>query len=980
VINSKMQQVLGQAIANLQKQTHGPRTLDSSTFDEAAFARSVATNRSLEIHYLLLKPIYLYFAGDYDGASAAADAALPLPPGFFYIAERGFYRGLCVAAKLREAVRAGADDDTQARLLGELREAEKAVAGWAAACPTNHAHRHALLAAELAAATGAVDAANDLYDRAIAIAQTQGTLQLQALGNELAAGFHFTRGRTKIARAYMSEAHYAYRRWGGKAKADQIAAAYPELLAGASTQRVDSLSTSTSITSGSVPPLEASYDGSLSQTTMSGRLDLVTTIRATQAIASELDLSKLLERLMRILVENAAAQRGFLVLQRGQRLEIAAAATVDPDIVETGLHEPLEGSARLATSVVQYVARSREAAVLGNAAAADRFAHDPYVAAIRPRSLLCLPLEHQGRVTGVLYLENNAATNAFHPARVELLQFLAVQAAIAVENAKLYGDVRAATEELRRANETLEHKVEERTAELAGRNRSMRIVLDNVDQGLLTVDLDGRLLEERSAMVDRWFGPCPGRPLFAEYVVAAGGDPIFADDFALAMDTLREGILPRELCMDQMPRRFSAGARRFECSYLPIVEVHTDTDAGTGRAASGHGVGAPDGEGLLRGLLLVINDVTERLLHARDEAEQRERLAVYTALMSDRNGFLMFFDDGERTVKELARGPAGARLEPGAIGARLDDQLRALHTLKGNAAMVGLDLVAALCHQGEDEIKVDGQPRPGTLEQLGLRWSAITETLVAVTGDSAGTRTARKVDISVDELRALGAELRRGAPADQIAAKLEMWRFEPAARSLSRLAQHARVLAGRLQKGDVDVDVEGADLRLDPDRWGPLWTSLVHLVRNAVDHGLETPAERRAAGKRERSHMRLGAAVRDQSLVVEVEDDGRGIDWDAVARIAAERSLPRGTRDELLQAMLRPGFSTRDEVTGASGRGVGLSAVATIVHDLGGTIAADSVPGKGTCWRLTIPVAAMAPAPHNGSRPNVTPLAEAPAA
>jgi predicted ATPase/GAF domain-containing protein/HPt (histidine-containing phosphotransfer) domain-containing protein len=944
VVNQKMQRVLDQSIACLQKRTRNPRTLDAADFDEAEFVRSVAANRSLEIHYLLIRSAVLYYGGDPDGAIAAADAALPLPPGFFYIAERAFYRGLAVAAKLRELA---ADDPARARLVGELEEAEKALGGWAGACAANFAHRHALLAAELRAATGAVDAANDLYDRAIAQAQEQGALQLQALGNELAARFHLARGRVRIARAYMTEAHYAFLRWGATAKADQIAASFPELLAPPPATVEESLHAGAP----TIRPLDTTYNRTLSSTTTTGRLDLVTTIRATQAIASELDLGTLLERLMRILVENAAAQRGFLILRRADRLEIAAAATVEPDAVETGLAEPLDGSPRLAASIVQYVARSREALVLGDASTADRFAHDPHIAAAHPRSLLCLPLEHQGRLTGVLYLENNAATNAFHPARVEFLRFLAVQAAIAVENAKLYGEVRAATDELRATNETLENKVAERTAELAGRNRSMRVVLDNVDQGLLTIDGEGRLLEERSAIVDRWFGPCQGRPLFAEYVAAAG-DRVFASAFALAWEMLREDVLPRDLCRDQLPRQLSAGGRRFQISYLPIADAGATDD---------------------RGMLLVINDVTERLRQTRGEAEQREQLAVYTGLMRDRAGFLMFFEDGGRAVAGLLRAQGG-----GDAGgqAGLDDRLRALHTLKGNAAMAGLDLVAALCHQSEEEIRLDGHPRLETLDELRQRWSAIAATVAAIVGG----RGLRAVEIAAEELRALVGDLRGGTPAAQLLARVEAWQLEPTAQPLARLGEHARVLAGRLRKGELDVTVDGGGLRLDAERFAPLWTSLVHLVRNAVDHGLEAPAEREAAGKPARARLRLAAAVRDGRLVVEVEDDGRGIDWDAVARMARERGLAAATRGDLLDALLRPGFSTRDEVTAASGRGVGMSAVAMAVRALGGTITADSAAGQGTCWRLALPATGGAAACAPDARAGGPPRERAPAA
>jgi serine phosphatase RsbU (regulator of sigma subunit) len=203
-------------------------------------------------------------------------------------------------------------------------------------------------------------------------------------------------------------------------------------------------------------------------------------------------LDRVLERLTRILIENAGAQKGFLLLQRSGGLRLEASVTVEPDQVQLDLAEDLAATSKLAASVVQYVARSHEPVVLADAGSEPRFANDPYVATARPKSLLCVAMLHQARLTGVLYLENNAATGAFSPARAELLQFLAAQAAVAVENAKLYGEVRATSEELRVLNESLEQRVRERTKELARANREVTDALAALREKdrLLQADLD----------------------------------------------------------------------------------------------------------------------------------------------------------------------------------------------------------------------------------------------------------------------------------------------------------------------------------------------------------------------------------------------------------------------------------------------------------------------------------------------------------
>jgi serine phosphatase RsbU (regulator of sigma subunit) len=214
------------------------------------------------------------------------------------------------------------------------------------------------------------------------------------------------------------------------------------------------------------PAAAATITATSSTTDSSRGLDLVTAVRATQALAGELELDSLLERLMRVMVENAGAQKGVLVLNHGGQLEVEAVVTVEPYRIQLGVRKAVDQSPDLAASVVQYVARSKEAVVVENATADARFARDRYVAGKRPKSLLCLAMLHQGRLVGALYLENNAATNAFSAERVEILQLVAAQAAVAVENATLYGELRSATEQLRKTNDTLETQVAERTEEL----------------------------------------------------------------------------------------------------------------------------------------------------------------------------------------------------------------------------------------------------------------------------------------------------------------------------------------------------------------------------------------------------------------------------------------------------------------------------------------------------------------------------------
>jgi len=475
-------------------------------------------------------------------------------------------------------------------------------------------------------------------------------------------------------------------------------------------------------------------------------------------------------------------------------------------------------------------------------------------------------------------------------------------------------ELRRAAEHLRQVNESLEQRVRDRTRELAGRNRELRLVLDTVDQALLTVDLQGRLAPERSRTADAWFGAYTDSPKFVEHVAA---DERFRVLFALGLEGLREDMLPRELCLAQMPTRLERGARQFDCRYLTVEE-----------------------HGELLGLLLVIDDVTEHLARAREDAAQRELLAAFVALMRDRNGFSMFCDESERILEELMRESTDRA-----------KQKRLLHTFKGNAATMGLQLLFEICHIAETEL-ARGESCQQSLRRLGARWTEIRHTLRGV----AAEQLRSAIEISEQDIASLQARAGSGMSALELVDEIRRLRWESSERHLGRLAQHAQALAARLGKAALEVEIDADDARLEPGRWAPFWSEVVHVVRNAVDHGIEDADERATAGKPRAGKLRLATRrVGGSGYRVEVEDDGRGIDWQAIRERCAQRGRPLSTRADLVEAMLSPDFSTRDQVTDTSGRGMGLASLANVVRELGGHVEVTSETGQGSRWVIAFP-------------------------
>jgi signal transduction histidine kinase len=466
-------------------------------------------------------------------------------------------------------------------------------------------------------------------------------------------------------------------------------------------------------------------------------------------------------------------------------------------------------------------------------------------------------------------------------------------------------------------NHTLEEKVAARTAELALKNRDMGLVLDNVDHGFITLSPAGAMLGSSSRLVHEWFGTTTGSTPFWDYIDATSRG--FAAALKVAWSQVQEGALPLEVCLAQLPARLTNAGRTWSFRYLPFFQ------------------GAE-----LEGVLLVVADVTEELAHEREEAEQAELVEAFRKLMLDRTGFASFVREAGAMVELVTSHHSGADL--GALK-------RTLHTLKGSSGMMGLGVIARLCHALEDQLAEHGTMEEPTLRALEARWTAIGDQVARFVG--AGGQ--RMIEIPETEYTALVMRLSRNERQEDVLHQVLSWQLEPASRSLQRLADQAVALSRRLGKGEIDVEVAGNNVRLDPDVWGPFFADLGHVVRNAVDHGFESLDERRTTGKRLRHTLRLRADISNGTLTFEVTDDGRGIDWASIRASARARGLPHATQAELLDALCSDGVTTRRDITDVSGRGVGMAAFRRRLEVMNGRLEARSAPGAGTSFSVCFP-------------------------
>ena len=428
--------LLRQVIENLRVGPADPLVLDGTITDEESMRAAHEASGEVHIRCTLqiMKTLLGVHFGSYAAAGRHAAAAVPFEAGVAGTAVVplfAFYRTL---ADLGPSGVEGATRSTLARTQKTLDK----LRGWARHAPENQLHRALLIEAELARSKGERGGAADAYDRAIAAARDAGHLGEEALACERAGRFFRALGRYAIARVYLREARYAYERWGAGGKVRQLDAEMPDLLAGAPRP-------------GAEAEAVVAAASMRSTTASQSVLDLRTVVKASQALSSEIVVVELLRKIMLIVIENAGAQRGVLLLFERGRLDVAAEGTVDGGAATFPGGKPVD-PAELPASVIHYVARTGESVVLDDAIRGGTFGDDPYVRARGARSILALPVVQQGKSVGVLYVENNLAAGAFTPDRVEVLGLLCTQAAISLENGSLY--------------HTLADKVAERTREL----------------------------------------------------------------------------------------------------------------------------------------------------------------------------------------------------------------------------------------------------------------------------------------------------------------------------------------------------------------------------------------------------------------------------------------------------------------------------------------------------------------------------------
>lgn len=459
--------IIWQSILNLLGRSDHPTRLSGEALQEAEFLPSLlsANDPGKLFQFYLYKAMLCFLFEDIAAAMTQITAARQYLSGAVGLVGEPtlYYYDSLIAIAHWEQSQDDSGDNLAAVLQRVAENQAQLQQAWAQYAPMNYQHKVDLVTAEHYRVLGKHYEAADWYDRAIARARENGYIQDAALGNELAARFYLQWGRDKVAAGYLQDAYYDYARWGAKAKTDDLENRYPQLLGPLFQAQhhhviLSHTNRQTAKTAAAFDqPSQTSLSSQASQSSRylsAATLDFASVLKASQALSSEIHLDQLVAKLLQVVMENAGAKKAALLIAQDDSLAIEAVATLS-DAGSTLFSVPLAISEGIPLSLVNYVKHSLKTVVLDDATAQTEFTADPYLLSHQPRSVLCTPILNQGKFIGLLYLENPLTVAAFTRDRLEVIHLLCTQAAISLENARLYRNLQASEARYQRLAENV---------------------------------------------------------------------------------------------------------------------------------------------------------------------------------------------------------------------------------------------------------------------------------------------------------------------------------------------------------------------------------------------------------------------------------------------------------------------------------------------------------------------------------------------
>ncbi len=817
-----------------------------------------------------------------------------------------FYAGLTHLALFR-----GQPETEQTEILAQVKTHQTILHQWAQNAPMNYLHKWYLVEAERHRILGQNMEAMDDYDRAIKLAKENEYINDEALSNELAAKFYLTWGKEKIAQVYLTDAYYAYGRWGAKAKVEDLEKHYPQLLA-------PILNLKTTLKTGET--IAQMMTGTVTGTSsgVSELLDLSTVIKAAQSLSGEINFDKLLSTLMQVMIENAGAETGAMILIEGDSFFVAAqcASSKSCNLQST----PLADENEIPIAIVNYVSRTQETLVINDATAEATFAADSYIIQHQPKSVLCLPIQHQGKPIAILYLENNLVTNAFTPERLAILNILASQAAISIENAQLYAN--------------LEAKVEERTQELQQSEARFRQLYEHSADAILLLD-GGVFIDCNSATLKMM--RCGNKKQFLSLHPSQLSPEIQPDN--------RPSF---EKANEMIAIAFSQGSYRFEWMHRRIdgedfwVEVLLTLIPVDGKEIL-HTVWREIGdrkqaESALHSKNQELSDTLQQLEATQEGLIQSEKMAALGQLVAG--------------VAHEVNTPLGAiRSSAGNVTKFLNQTLEQLPVLfQSLSPKEGANFLELLQRSIQQEATLSTKEERklkrtlrSQLEEFGIESGDTVADRLVMMGVYHEIDTFVPLLQKPDSLHILDiayklSELKRGLAtintatdrASKVVFALKTYaRYEQSgektAASIAEGIETVLTLYQNLLKQGVEVVKNYAEippLLCYPDELNQVWTNLVHNALQAMNY---------------RGTLTIELTEQDQQAKISITDSGQGIPEEIKAKI------------------FNPFFTTKPA---GEGSGLGLDIVKKIIEKHQGKIEVESIPGK-TTFNVLLPMSGV---------------------
>ncbi|WP_437751777.1 AAA family ATPase [Sorangium sp. So ce1389] len=821
---------------------------------------------------------------------------LIIAAGQFSLPDYKLFEGLLAARACREG-----GPEAREALLAVIEENLKQLEAWSRLCSENFAHKVHLLAAERARLTGQpLQVVLARYRDAIRTAG-DGFIHLRALAHEHQAEMWLSLDEPLHARTCLEAAYRLYDDWGATAKLESLAREHPALLA--------------DIVRGEI----ATPRGALA--TGQG-FDSASLLKATQSIFVEVEPERLFAALMATLIENAGAEHGCLVLRddADRTYYVEARAHVERPITSTSRSRRVAypEAEFLCPSVVSYVLRTGEAVTLDDASKAGAFRADPQIRRRGVRSVLCAPIMRRGDVLGALYVENNVSAYAFTGDRLAALQVIASQAAISIYNAQLY--------------ENMERRVAQRTEELALKNRQIASMLDNLDEGVFTIDRDLRVEPGYSRRLAEILGTSElvGRDCLA---LLLDGSRVRPDVWSAAEAALccafgQEQWLAA-LNADHLIREVERAGPGGDPQFLEISWNFIASEADQ-----------------VERVLVTVRDVT-LLRSLRQAARNKERqVDIIVQALDCGVDATRAFCVSCRELLAANRAALGPDVE---MSDQLSDALRNLHTLKGNARLHGFTHLVDCLHAAENAYQASRREperppeKPIDRHELLEHLDAVERTVAEYESVCQQKLTAvikkpdERSESVLRDIRGLVATATSSDASQELVRELRGVLARLDHTSVARLVDETREmlpsLAAELGKPTPAVLTEHAETQLASDWTGLVKDILVQCFRNSLYHGIETPDVRELAGKPAQGRIHVHVRIGPSALELQLFDDGVGLSLEKLHQRGGNHALPD---EALADQIFLSGVSTAETIGRVAGRGVGLDIVRASLRARGG--------------------------------------------